>query len=193
MSIPSQGTAEKIRIEREKPGQQQAQCSKTLFDRLHLESQCHNKLRPADVLQITKHSLLSHESCAEEELIQTFIQKLLMMNYRARYSKTEENGEEDHTQRGNYHSFKHEADFLKAMSLSNEEKRQSERIHPMDVQMALFHCADVFLKQLMVTKLSQCQYALPLLVPDPFTQQIEFSSLDIQTNQQDLEDQKRQQ
>ncbi|KAL0198758.1 hypothetical protein M9458_007298 [Cirrhinus mrigala] len=44
----------------------------------------------------------------------------------------------------------------------------------MDVQMALFHCADGFLKQLMVTKLSQCQYALPLLVPDPFTQQIEF-------------------
>ncbi|KAL0198959.1 hypothetical protein M9458_007499, partial [Cirrhinus mrigala] len=44
----------------------------------------------------------------------------------------------------------------------------------MDVQMAVFHCADGFLKQLMVTKLSQCQYALPLLVPDPFTQQIEF-------------------
>ncbi|KAK7175442.1 hypothetical protein R3I93_002374 [Phoxinus phoxinus] len=44
----------------------------------------------------------------------------------------------------------------------------------MDVQMAVFHCADGFMKQLMVTKLSQCQYALPLLVPDPFTQQIEF-------------------
>ncbi|KAK9978616.1 hypothetical protein ABG768_020360 [Culter alburnus] len=44
----------------------------------------------------------------------------------------------------------------------------------MDVQMAVFHCADGFLKQLLVTKLSQCQYALPLLVPDPFTQQIEF-------------------
>ncbi|KAL0198935.1 hypothetical protein M9458_007475, partial [Cirrhinus mrigala] len=44
----------------------------------------------------------------------------------------------------------------------------------MDVQMAVFHCADGLLKQLMVTKLSQCQYALPLLVPDPFTRQIEF-------------------
>ncbi|XP_016300837.1 interferon-induced very large GTPase 1-like [Sinocyclocheilus anshuiensis] len=44
----------------------------------------------------------------------------------------------------------------------------------MDVQMAVFHCADSFLKQLLVTKLSQCQYALPLLVPDPFTQEIEF-------------------
>ncbi|XDV11699.1 hypothetical protein PO909_000559 [Leuciscus waleckii] len=51
---------------------------------------------------------------------------------------------------------------------------QPERIHPMDVQMAAFHCADGLLKQLMVTKLSQCQYALPLLVPDPFTQHIEF-------------------
>ncbi|KAL0198934.1 hypothetical protein M9458_007474, partial [Cirrhinus mrigala] len=44
----------------------------------------------------------------------------------------------------------------------------------MDVQMAVFHCADGFLKQLMVTKLSQCQYALPLFVPDPFTRQILF-------------------
>nr|XP_017210385.1 interferon-induced very large GTPase 1-like [Danio rerio] len=44
----------------------------------------------------------------------------------------------------------------------------------MDVQMAVFHRADGFLKQLMGTKLSQCQFALPLLVPDPETQQIEF-------------------
>ncbi|KTF86362.1 hypothetical protein cypCar_00033358 [Cyprinus carpio] len=44
----------------------------------------------------------------------------------------------------------------------------------MDVQMAVFHCADGLLKQMMVTKLSQCQYALPLLVPDPFTQQIDY-------------------
>ncbi|KAI2666980.1 Interferon-induced very large GTPase 1 [Labeo rohita] len=60
------------------------------------------------------------------------------------------------------------------MSVSNKGEGRFEQIHLMDVQMALFHCADGFLKQLMVTKLSQCQYALPLLVPDPFTQQIDF-------------------
>ncbi|KAK7175519.1 hypothetical protein R3I93_002437 [Phoxinus phoxinus] len=65
-------------------------------------------------------------------------------------------------------------DIFKAMALSNKGISQSDRIHPMDVQMAVFHCADGFLKQLMVTKLSQCQYALPLFVPDPDTQQIEF-------------------
>uniref|UniRef100_A0A8C2I541 VLIG-type G domain-containing protein n=1 Tax=Cyprinus carpio TaxID=7962 RepID=A0A8C2I541_CYPCA len=141
-----------------------------LLHRLQLKGRFH-KLRAADVLQVTEHSLQSHESCAEEELVQTFIQKLLMMNYRARYIKTKETNEEDNTkQRDNEDDF----DIFEEKSSSNNGKSQSERIHPMDVQMAVFHCADSFLKQLMITKLSQCQYALPLLVPDPFTQQIEF-------------------
>ncbi|MEQ2158566.1 hypothetical protein GOODEAATRI_013588, partial [Goodea atripinnis] len=46
-------------------------------------------------------------------------------------------------------------------------------VHPMDVQMAVFLCSNSFLRQIMITKLSQCQYALPLLVPDPFTAEIE--------------------
>ncbi|KAK7884537.1 hypothetical protein WMY93_027660 [Mugilogobius chulae] len=39
--------------------------------------------------------------------------------------------------------------------------------------MAVLLCSDDFLKQKIVTKLSQCQYALPLLVPDLFTGDIE--------------------
>ncbi|KAK2833782.1 hypothetical protein Q5P01_017671 [Channa striata] len=39
--------------------------------------------------------------------------------------------------------------------------------------MAVYHCSDSFLKQNMITKLSQCQYALPLLVPDHVTMDIE--------------------
>ncbi|XDV12149.1 hypothetical protein PO909_000871, partial [Leuciscus waleckii] len=144
-----------------------------LFHRLHLD-RYPNNLRVADILQLTEHSLQSYESCAEEELTQAFIQKLLMMNYKARYITTNETNEEDHTKERDNDLSDDEGDVFKAMSLSNKEKCQSDRIHPMDVQMAVFHCADGFLKQLMVTKLSQCQYALPLLVPDPDTQQIEF-------------------
>ncbi|XP_059415145.1 interferon-induced very large GTPase 1-like [Carassius carassius] len=137
-----------------------------LFHRLHLDEN-KNKLKTVEVLQLTAHLLKAHKSCAEEKLVWIFIKKLLMMNYRATYTYVEDtNGQHDSQQR--------DSDDLKEMSMSNEETGQSERIHPMDVQMAVFHCADGFLKQLMVTKLSQCQYALPLLVPDPFTQQIEF-------------------
>uniref|UniRef100_A0A8C1XK65 VLIG-type G domain-containing protein n=1 Tax=Cyprinus carpio TaxID=7962 RepID=A0A8C1XK65_CYPCA len=147
--------------------------SNNIFDRLHLKGR-HCKLTAADALLITAQSLESHESCAEKELVQIFIRNILMMNYRARYIRTKENNEQDHTQRKDNPSSEDECDIFKAMTLSNKGTIQSERIDPMDVQMAVFHCADGFLKQLMVTKLSKCQYALPLLVPDPFTQQIEF-------------------
>ncbi|XP_051744961.1 interferon-induced very large GTPase 1-like [Ctenopharyngodon idella] len=143
-----------------------------LFHKLHLEVR-QLKLRAADVLQITEHSLQSHESCAEEELVQTFIQKLLIHNYRARYIKTKVNHQQDQTIRSSSDLSEDESDIFDDVHISKVSS-QSERIHLMDVQMAMFHCADGFLKQLMVTKLSQCQYALPLLVPDPFTQQIEF-------------------
>ncbi|XP_055070085.2 interferon-induced very large GTPase 1 [Misgurnus anguillicaudatus] len=148
-----------------------------VFDRLHLDYRHDNKLRAADVLQISTHSLKSHESCAEEDLVQTFLQKLLMMNYRARNIKTEETNEQHPTQQRDNDSLDDVGDLfdmLKEVSSSNKVASKPDPVHPMDVQMAVFHCADSFLKQLMVTKLAQCQFALPLLVPHPFTHQIEF-------------------
>ncbi|CAK6983867.1 interferon-induced very large GTPase 1-like isoform X2 [Scomber scombrus] len=62
--------------------------------------------------------------------------------------------------------------ILLSTSVDSDQSNQSH-VHPMDVQMAVFHCSDSFLKQNMITKLSQCQYALPLLVPDPVTMDIE--------------------
>ncbi len=143
-----------------------------LFHSLHLEKN-KNTLKIVEVLRSTAHSLKSHMSCAEEKLVWSFIQQLLMMNYKARYNHVKDTNEQHHMQIRDSESSK-DSDILKEMSLYSKGTSQSERIHPMDVQMAVFHCADGFLKQLMVTKLSQGQYALPLLVPDPFTQQIEF-------------------
>ncbi|ROL50300.1 Interferon-induced very large GTPase 1 [Anabarilius grahami] len=159
---------EETRSEQHK-GKEITETLKNLIDRLNLKGR-HHKLTAADVLQI---SVQSQDSCAEEELIQNFLQKLLLMNYRARYIQTKDIKEEDHTRQDiceNDVNF----DIFILESLSNKGMWKTDRIHPMDVQMAVFYCADGFLKQLMVTKLSQCQYALPLLVPDPFTQQTEF-------------------
>ncbi|KAL6483796.1 hypothetical protein MHYP_G00086680 [Metynnis hypsauchen] len=60
------------------------------------------------------------------------------------------------------------------LSEKNDANNAKEKIHPMDVQMAVFHCTDSFLRQNMVTKLSSCQYALPLLVPSPTSTYIEL-------------------
>ncbi|CAM4278029.1 unnamed protein product [Leuciscus chuanchicus] len=143
-----------------------------LFRCLHLD---HKRLRAAEFLQLNAHSLESHEACADDKFNNIFLQKLLTMDYRARYIKMKEtNKKHSAPPRDTSEDEGDIFDIFKKKSFSNEVASQSERIHSMDVQMAVFHCADGFLKQLMVTKLSQCQYALPLLVPDPFTQQIEF-------------------
>ncbi|XP_050961566.1 interferon-induced very large GTPase 1 [Labeo rohita] len=152
-------------------GKEWFKTTESLFGRLHLKVR-HCNLKAADVVQLTEHSLRSYESCPEEELIQTFVQKLLMMNYRARYIHVNKASEQDQTEQRDL--TEDSSDIFKAVFLTNKGTSQPDPVHPMDVQMAVFHCADGFLKQLMVTKLSQCQYALPLLVPDPFTQQIEF-------------------
>ncbi|KAK7127090.1 hypothetical protein R3I94_018317 [Phoxinus phoxinus] len=145
-----------------------------LFQRLCLDNRNNCKLRTADVLQLTRHSLQSYESCEEEDLIQTFLQKLLMMNYKARYIKIIDKQHNRQQINNDLSEDEGDADIFREMEHKNNEHTNSDAIHLMDVQMAVFHCADGFLKQLMVTKLSQCQYALPLLVPDPFTQEIEF-------------------
>ncbi len=134
------------------PGTKTNELLKKLYNRLDLTKRQQDKMKTDDILEITRSSFQSHEPQEENELVNSFLQKLTNMDYRARYTVIKHRKKEGEGKEASY----------------------SPDIHPMDVQMAVFHCADGFLKQLMVTKLSQCQYALPLLVPDPFTQQIEF-------------------
>ena len=47
----------------------------------------------------------------------------------------------------------------------------SDAINPLDLITALFHCSDPFLQQEMVSKMSMCQFAVPLLLPNCDTQQ----------------------
>ncbi|XP_076864055.1 interferon-induced very large GTPase 1-like [Brachyhypopomus gauderio] len=146
-----------------------------LFIRLNLKA--NHKLKPADILQIQSQSSYCQEPGDEKELVHTFLQRILMGNYRARHASVKERISEvdpiqsDTATREEGDTF---ADFFDLRQDSIDKTIHDHAIHPMDVQMAVLHCSDSFLKQLIVTKLSQCQYALPLLVPDPFTREIEF-------------------
>ncbi|XP_071330449.1 interferon-induced very large GTPase 1-like [Trachinotus anak] len=141
--------------------------SETLFHRLHLQDK--QKLSPADFLQI--------DDTSEKDLAHTFLQRLMMLNYRARYISVRQDSDEvsQSTSVPLFDTVNTEVSVLDAFYETSGECDQSKQthIHPMDVQMAVFHCSDSFLKQNMMTKLSQCQYALPLLVPDPVTMDVE--------------------
>ncbi|XP_032443256.1 interferon-induced very large GTPase 1-like [Xiphophorus hellerii] len=143
-----------------------------LFERLELT----NKWSPAEFLKIGPPIKQTNE-VSEKDLVCTFLQRLWTLDYRARYipvrqitsdvsnSKAVLVSKNKNTGKGDF----------SALYSTNTESDQSKKnhVHPMDVQMAVFHCSDSFFKQKMITKLSQCQYALPLLVPDPHTTNLE--------------------
>ncbi|XP_032392516.1 interferon-induced very large GTPase 1 isoform X2 [Etheostoma spectabile] len=146
----------------------------TLFDRLHLQDK--QKLTPADFLKIGPPVKQDHDTC-EKDLAHTFLQRLLMLDYRARYIPVRQDSPEVSHSKPDlvFETTETDDNDLDALFNPTVEDNQSKQthVHPMDVQMAVFHCSDSFFKQNMITKLSQCQYALPLLVPDPVTMDID--------------------
>uniref|UniRef100_A0A8C6SWT8 VLIG-type G domain-containing protein n=1 Tax=Neogobius melanostomus TaxID=47308 RepID=A0A8C6SWT8_9GOBI len=137
----------------------------SLLRRLHLQDKYENKLTSAEFLQI-KPTLKHEQGLSESDLCSVYLHKLLMLDYRARYIQAKQ-------ENTNVTTVCQYTDDLFATIENLSKVLKQTNIHPLDLQMAVFHCSDSFLKQKMVTKLSQCQYALPLLVPDPFTGDIE--------------------
>ncbi|KAM5151683.1 up-regulator of cell proliferation-like [Mantella aurantiaca] len=64
---------------------------------------------------------------------------------------------------------KHVSEPNESSNLSDLFSRDSENelstVHPLDVICALLHCSDSFLQQEIMTRLSMCQFAIPLLLP----------------------------
>ncbi|XP_021413699.2 interferon-induced very large GTPase 1 isoform X1 [Oncorhynchus mykiss] len=148
-----------------------------LMCRLHLQDKYQDKLTTADFLNIGSSAQHQHEPQTENKLAHTFLQRLLMLDYRARYIPVRDENSEMHdtndNRNDNAETEESAFDALFNKNTVSGDLKRNTHVHPMDVQMAVFHCSDSFLRQFMVTKLSLCQYALPLLVPNPFTKEIE--------------------
>ncbi|XP_036181154.1 interferon-induced very large GTPase 1-like [Myotis myotis] len=131
---------------------------------------------------INKTSVYNTQPSSERELPLYFLQKLQVLDYGLRYLiyKNEEN-----TQNKVYSSasnkeneaFNPYEDLFEDSDtpINPSDINPRPHIHPMDIQMAILHCADDFARQYIFSKLSICQFALPLLIPNPCTSQIEFS------------------
>ncbi|XP_066526967.1 interferon-induced very large GTPase 1-like [Hoplias malabaricus] len=146
-----------------------------LICRLNLNNFYPHKLTAEEILCISMTSIPRNgsekESLKEENLAFLYLHKLLTLDYRARFVSVHKEVaiSEENTTPGKNDEFL--SDENDCSDINNDE---NTHIHPMDVQMAVFHCADSFLKQYIVTKLSSCQYALPLLVPNPTSAETEL-------------------
>lgn len=147
-----------------------------LIQRLNLECYYAKKMTKANFLLINKISFLGIQPRAERELPYCFLEKLLVLDYNLRFLVYR----------------KPISNLSQAMAMTIQSERKVSRfedffmikeehlalvptcIHPLDIQMAIFHCADDFTRQFILTKLSICQFSLPFLVPNPCNSQLEF-------------------
>ncbi|XP_073940944.1 interferon-induced very large GTPase 1-like [Castor canadensis] len=153
-----------------------------LLQRLGLEQYYPKRMTRANFHLIYKTSVYNNQPKSEQELPFYFLQKLLMLDYGLRHLVFKDNGNSKHQVYQSVSNEKYE-DFDPYEDLLEDSERFTDpaatksrpHIHPMDIQMAIFHCADDLARQYILAKLSICQFALPLLVPNPCTSQIEFS------------------
>ncbi|XP_054149385.1 interferon-induced very large GTPase 1-like [Melozone crissalis] len=151
-----------------------------LLKRLGLESHYAMKMGMGDFHTICKTSLQDSQPSQDKELPLYFLQKLLTVDSTLRYLTCWDDsnpglGHVSQTAvKEHQHSDTFEQFFDNLKESGPKHSSGDSHVHPMDLQMAIFHCADDFLRQSLATKLAFCQLALPLLVPNPSTSCIEF-------------------
>ncbi|XP_060924767.1 up-regulator of cell proliferation-like [Limanda limanda] len=115
-----------------------------------------NKLNLRSLFEINKNNIEEKAVLSLEEIPWSFLRKLLQMNAECRSSikssiRPKENIEEDND--------------LFDEDLDSDDDSRDDEVNPLDLIVALFHCADSFLQQEMALKMSMCQFSLPLLLP----------------------------
>ena len=121
----------------------------TLFSKLCLTEHYYKKLELQDALCIRseplKMSLKKSNPTEPEQLPHLALQKLLSFDSQCR------------------------SDLMKE---SRPKGGNSTKIHPADILLALIICSDHFLRQDLFARLAKCQYAVPFILPDPFTKEL---------------------
>lgn len=142
----------------------------SLLQKLGLIDLYSKKMKHRDVLVIDTLCQNIKPPETERELSSQYLYKLMMLDYRARFLfyKPEASATISES------NIADDGDFLDCEESTQDVHSDEKHIHPMDIHMAVFHCANDFLRQYMFSKLSSCQFGLPLLVPNPCTQEVEF-------------------
>ncbi|XP_073491936.1 interferon-induced very large GTPase 1-like [Aquarana catesbeiana] len=127
-----------------------------LAEKMNMEPYLTTKLTLMDILSIGSENVHDKPPKNVEDLPWNYLRKLMALNGTARDIRLEKDQSADVNLDN---SGDNDVESLFNTSLP------SASIHPLDVLCVLLHCSDSFLQQEIVTKLSMCQFAVPLLLP----------------------------
>ncbi|XP_041760059.1 up-regulator of cell proliferation [Coregonus clupeaformis] len=119
---------------------------KTLLHKFGLEKQYPNKLTLRSLLEINKDSISDEPVDSLKAVPWYFLKKLLIVNAKCRSCACLPVDES-------------------SIELDSDDNTEDNEVNLLDLITALFLCADRFLQQEMALKMSMCQFAVPLLLP----------------------------
>ncbi|CAM4309344.1 unnamed protein product [Leuciscus chuanchicus] len=139
----------------------QKKIMKKLLQNLGLTKHYDKKITLSDVLQIGKDSIKDKDAETVSDLPWLILKRLMMLKTTARSVKCspkhraddDDSDWEDDDDQGSYES-------------------EGAQVNPLDIFTALFLCSDSFLQQEMILKMSMCQFAIPMLLPNSDKNQI---------------------
>ncbi|KAK9978920.1 hypothetical protein ABG768_020656 [Culter alburnus] len=136
---------------------------KKLLQNLGLTKYYNKKITLSDVLQIGKDSITDEDAQTVLDLPWLILKRLMMLKTTARSIKfsSQHRADDDDSE--------WEEDDDDDQEISESDGAQ---VNPLDIFTALFLCSDSFLQQEMILKMSMCQFAVPLLLPNNHENQI---------------------
>ncbi|MGH0157629.1 UNVERIFIED_CONTAM: hypothetical protein FKN15_049980 [Acipenser sinensis] len=142
-------------------------CTKThledLLCKLGLENCFPGKITLSTVLEIGTESITDEPIQSLKKLPSCFLKNVMMVNVTARSTRC--SSAETDTESA-LHDLNSDLEIF-----GSYDDQDSNIINPLDLITALFLCSDSFLQQEMMSKMSMCQFAVPLLLPDCSTNQ----------------------
>ncbi|XP_072349449.1 interferon-induced very large GTPase 1-like [Scyliorhinus torazame] len=129
-----------------------------VLSKLKLQTCFRKKLSLSKILEIGPETMVCAKPQSSQDLPWYFLKKLMILNLTARNIRCSADIPLDETVTVD------ETDFSNLFDIPG--KAAADSCNPLDVITAVFLCADSFLQQEMLMKMSMCQFALPLLLPD---------------------------
>ncbi|KAM9147487.1 up-regulator of cell proliferation-like isoform 1-T1 [Pangshura tecta] len=139
--------------------QERRRATQGVLEKLNLEQYRSRQLRLRDLQEISPESRETWAPMTLGDLPWHFLRKVMALNGTARNTRLVHGATDD--QETNEEQEVH-IDYNN-LSLSNMDSSSS--LNPLDVLCAVLLCSDSFLQQEILSRMSMCQFALPLLLP----------------------------
>ncbi|XP_060112652.1 interferon-induced very large GTPase 1-like [Heteronotia binoei] len=151
---------QELEQEEKHPAKERRKALKDILRKLKLQKKKSKKFSLQEILEISSGSLKECIPSSMGDLPWHFLRKVLALNVTARSTSLEKEAFDPQRTRE-----EEKGNRIDESAFCTVRMGERDSVNPLDVLCAVLLCSDSFLQQEILSKMSMCQFALPLLLP----------------------------